>query len=163
MPAYAERLVHCERPENIEGPTPATWADINAYLGTTATCLSELIDQLGQRTFGHTPRVGDSLCGGGSIPFEAARIGCEAFGSDLNPVAGLLTWASLNLLGGGPEVQAEVARVQQQALSPPTGNTRLGHRTQRPGRTRRSVFVLCRGQTRRLRLLHSPGPQLGGG
>ena len=113
---YAERLVHCERPENIEGPTPATWADINAYLGTTATCLSELIDQLGQRTFGHTPRVGDSFCGGGSIPFEAARIGCEAFGSDLNPVAGLLTWASLNLLGGGPEVQAEVARVQQQAF-----------------------------------------------
>ena len=114
---YAERLVHCERPENIAGPTPATWADINAHLGTTATCLSELIDQLGQRTFGHTPRVGDSFCGGGSIPFEAARIGCEAFGSDLNPVAGLLTWASLNLLGGGPEVQAEVARVQQQAFA----------------------------------------------
>jgi len=114
---YAERLVHCERPENIAGPTPATWADINAHLGTTATCLSELIDQLGQRTFGHTPRVGDSFCGGGSIPFEAARIGCEAFGSDLNPVAGLLTWASLNLLGGGAEVQAEVARVQQQAFA----------------------------------------------
>ena len=114
---YAERLVHCERPENIAGPTPATWADINAHLGTTATCLSELIDQLGHRTFGHTPRVGDSFCGGGSIPFEAARIGCEAFGSDLNPVAGLLTWASLNLLGGSPEVQAEVARVQQQAFA----------------------------------------------
>ena len=114
---YAERLVHCERPENIAGPTPATWADINAHLGTTATCLSELIDQLGQRTFGHTPRVGDSFCGGGSIPFEAARIGCEAFGSDLNPVAGLLTWASLNLLGGGTEVQAEVARLQRQTFA----------------------------------------------
>ncbi len=114
---YAERLVHCERPENITGPTPAAWADINAHLGTTATCLSELIEQLGQQQFGHTPRVGDSFCGGGSIPFEAARIGCEAFGSDLNPVAGLLTWASLNLLGGGPAVQAEVARVQQQAFA----------------------------------------------
>ncbi|QMV74458.1 DUF1156 domain-containing protein [Comamonas piscis] len=114
---YAERLVHCERPENVAGPTPATWADINAHLGTTATCLSELIDQLGQRTFGHTPRVGDSFCGGGSIPFEAARIGCEAFGSDLNPVAGLLTWASLNLLGSGSDVQAEVARVQQQVFA----------------------------------------------
>lgn len=114
---YDKRLVHCERPENIAGPTAATWADINAHLGTTATCLSELIEQLGQRSFGRTPRVGDSFCGGGSIPFEAARIGCEAFGSDLNPVAGLLTWASLNLLGGGPEVQAEVARVQQQAFA----------------------------------------------
>jgi putative DNA methylase len=114
---YAERLVHCERPENIAGPTAATWADINAHLGTTATCLSELVAQLGQRTFGHTPRVGDSFCGGGSIPFEAARLGCEAFGSDLNPVAGLLTWANLNLLGGGPDVQTEVVRVQQQAFA----------------------------------------------
>ena len=114
---YAERLVHCERPENIAGPTPAAWADINAHLGTTAACLSELIDQLGQRAFGHTPRVGDSFCGGGSIPFEAARIGCEAFGSDLNPVAGLLTWASLNLLGSGQAVQEEVMSVQTAAFA----------------------------------------------
>ena len=94
----------------------SAWAEINAHLGTTATCLPELVEQLGQRTFGHTPRVGDCFCGGGSIPFEAARIGCEAFGSDLNPVAGLLTWASLNLLGGGKEVQEEVMRVQAEAL-----------------------------------------------
>jgi len=115
--SYAERLTRCERPENIDGPTAAAWTEINAHLGTTATCLSELIDQLGQRSFGHTPRVGDSFCGGGSIPFEAARIGCEAFGSDLNPVAGLLTWASLNLLGGGRVVQEEVMRVQAEALA----------------------------------------------
>ena len=114
--AYAERLRHCERPENITGPTAAVWAEINAHLGTTTTSLAELVEQLGQRTFGHTPRVGDCFCGGGSIPFEAARIGCHAFGSDLNPVAGLLTWASLNLLGGGKEVQEEVMRVQAEAL-----------------------------------------------
>ena len=114
---YAERIAECERPENVPGPSEQSWADINAHLGTTATTLPELIDQLGQRAFGHRPRVGDSFCGGGSIPFEAARIGCEAYGSDLNPVAGLLTWASLNLLGGGPEVQAEVMRVQAEALA----------------------------------------------
>ena len=114
---YAERITYCDRPENVDGPSEAAWADINAHLGTTATNLSELIEQLGQRTFGHTPRVGDSFCGGGSIPFEAARIGCEAFGSDLNPVAGLLTWASLNLLGGGQAVQEEVMRVQAAALA----------------------------------------------
>jgi len=114
---YAERIAYCERPENVEGPSEEAWADINDHLGTTATCLSALIDQLGLRTFGHTPRVGDSFCGGGSIPFEAARIGCEAFGSDLNPVAGLLTWASLNLLGGGQAVQEEVMRVQAAALA----------------------------------------------
>lgn len=114
---YAERITHCDRPENVEGPSEAAWVDINAHLGTTATNLAELVQQLGQRTFGHAPRVGDSFCGGGSIPFEAARIGCEAFGSDLNPVAGLLTWASLNLLGGGQAVQEEVMRVQAAALA----------------------------------------------
>ncbi|MBC7619740.1 MAG: DUF1156 domain-containing protein [Candidatus Saccharibacteria bacterium] len=115
--SYAERITYCDRPENVDGSSEAAWVDINAHLGTTATNLSELIEQLGQRTFGHTPRVGDSFCGGGSIPFEAARIGCEAFGSDLNPVAGLLTWASLNLLGGGQAVQEEVLRVQAAALT----------------------------------------------
>jgi adenine-specific DNA methylase len=110
---YAERIDDCERPENVAGPSEATWVEINAHLGTKAMSLPELVEQLGQRTFGHTPRVGDSFCGGGSIPFEAARIGCEAFGSDLNPVAGLLTWASLNLLGGGKAVQDEVRKVQE--------------------------------------------------
>ena len=114
---YADRLRHCERPENVPGPTPTAWAEINAHLGTTATGLTELVEQLGQRRFGHTPRVGDCFCGGGSIPFEAARIGCQAFGSDLNPVAGLLTWASLHLLGGGQAVQEEVMRVQAEALA----------------------------------------------
>ena len=113
---YAERIANCERPENVSGPTESAWAEINAHLGTTAKNLPALIEQLGQRSFGHTPRVGDSFCGVGSIPFEAARIGCAAFGSDLNPVAGLLTWASLNLLGGGQAVQEEVMRVQAAAL-----------------------------------------------
>lgn len=114
---YAERIVHCERPENIEGPSKASWDEINSHLGTTATCLPELIQQLGERTFGRVPRVGDSFCGGGSIPFEAARIGCQSFGSDLNPVAGLLTWASLNLLGGGAAVQDEVRRLQKDVFA----------------------------------------------
>lgn len=110
---YAERIRHCHRPEQVDGPAPDVWADINAHLGTSASDLAGLIEQLGQRRFGHRPRVGDCFCGGGSIPFEAARIGCEAYGSDLNPVAGLLTWASLNLLGGVRAVQEEALRVQQ--------------------------------------------------
>ncbi|MFW5397052.1 MAG: adenine-specific DNA methylase [Candidatus Accumulibacter regalis] len=110
---YAVRLTDCERPENVDGPTATAWREINSHLGTTANNLPELVEQLGKQQFGHTPRVGDSFCGGGSIPFEAARIGCKAFGSDLNPVAGLLTWASLNLLGGGKNVQDEVRKVQE--------------------------------------------------
>jgi putative DNA methylase len=114
---YADRIAMCERPENVSGPSRSAWMDINNHLGTEAYSLPELIDQLGKRTYGHTPKVGDCFCGGGSIPFEAARIGCEAFGSDLNPVAGLLTWASLNLLGSGPEVQKEVRKTQEQVFA----------------------------------------------
>lgn len=114
---YAERIQYCYRPEQVEGPTTAAWAEINAHLGTTASSLSELVEQLGQSRFNRRPRVGDSFCGGGSIPFEAARIGCEAYASDLNPVAGLLTWASLNLLGGGAAVQEEAERVQQRVFA----------------------------------------------
>lgn len=114
---YAERIKDCERPENIDGPTSEAWADINAHLSTAAASLPELVEQLGLRVFGHTPRVGDAFCGGGSIPFEAARIGCAAFGSDLNPVAGLLTWASLNLLGGDNAAQEEVRKAQKIAFA----------------------------------------------
>ena len=34
--SYAERLASCDRPENISGPSVATWEKINAHLGTTA-------------------------------------------------------------------------------------------------------------------------------
>src|SRR6185437_6643070 len=33
------------------------------------------------------PLVVDPFAGGGSIPLEALRVGCDAFGSDLNPLA----------------------------------------------------------------------------
>lgn len=114
---YALRITNCERPENINGPSSDSWKEINAHLDTSAQSLAELVEELGQRTFGHIPLVGDSFCGGGSIPFEAARIGCEAFGSDLNPVAGLLTWASLNLLNGGQSLQVEVRKVQEKVFA----------------------------------------------
>ena len=37
-----------------------------------------------------TPFVADTFAGGGSIPLEALRLGCEVFASDLNPVATLI-------------------------------------------------------------------------
>ena len=36
------------------------------------------------------PLVVDPFAGGGAIPLEALRLGCEAFASDLNPVACLI-------------------------------------------------------------------------
>ena len=36
---YDDKLKYCDRPEHIEGPSPAAWARINAHCGTTATSL----------------------------------------------------------------------------------------------------------------------------
>ena len=71
---------------------------------------------LGERRFGRVPRVGDAFCGGGSVPFEAARLGCEAWGSDLNPVAALLTWGALNIVGGGEEVAERIRAAQTEVF-----------------------------------------------
>ena len=49
-------------------------------------------------------RVGGAFSGGGSVPFEAARIGYDSFGSDLSPVAAVLSWAAVNIIGGGCEI-----------------------------------------------------------
>jgi putative DNA methylase len=114
--SYDERLEFCARPEQIDGPSPESWQVINAYLGTQASSLPELVTELGRRRFGHVPRVGDSFCGGGSIPFEASRLGCEGYGSDLNPVAALLTWAALHIIGGGRDVVEEVQQAQHEVF-----------------------------------------------
>ena len=109
---YEEKLKFCLRPEEIDGPSPVAWERINAHLGTSALSLSELVRELGERRYGHVPTVGDAFAGGGSIPFEAARLGCDVYASDINPVAGLLTWAALNIVGGGEQVVSEVKRAQ---------------------------------------------------
>jgi len=43
------------------------------------------------------PAVYDPFCGGGSIPLEAQRLGLRAVGTDLNPVAVLITKALIEL------------------------------------------------------------------
>ena len=111
--SYDKKLEYCDRPEQIDGPSEQAWEEINKHLGTTASSLTELVSQLGNLQFGCIPRVGDAVCGGGSIPFEAARIGCDVYASDLNPVAALLTWASLNIVGGGSEVAEKLRGVQR--------------------------------------------------
>ena len=46
---------------------------------------------------GELPPVLDPFAGGGSIPLEAARLGCPAHAADLNPVAVLLNKCNLEL------------------------------------------------------------------
>jgi len=95
---YDEKLTYCMRPEELENLPPETWREINEYFGTNATTLQEFVQQIGVKRFGKTLQVGDCFCGGGSIPFEAARIGLDVYASDLNPIATLLTWSALELL-----------------------------------------------------------------
>ncbi len=44
---------------------------------------------------GHAPRVLDMFAGGGSIPLEALRLGCESYTVELNPVAHIIELCTL--------------------------------------------------------------------
>ncbi|MEW6424639.1 MAG: DUF1156 domain-containing protein [Bacillota bacterium] len=58
------------------------------------------------------PLVVDPFAGGGSIPLEALRLGCDAFASDLNPVACLILKVMLEVIPRhGPELAEELRRV----------------------------------------------------
>lgn len=114
---YAEKLDFALRPEEIDGPSEESWKVIHAHLGTSATTLPGFFEQLAGKRFGERAKVGDCFCGGGSIPFEAARMGCDVFASDLNPIACLLTWGALNIIGGGPEKVAEVKAEQERVYA----------------------------------------------
>jgi putative DNA methylase len=82
-----------------EPPDPRNGPEILAYLQEKA------------------PPVYDPFCGGGSIPLEAQRLGLRAYGSDLNPVAVLISKALVEIppkFAGlppvNPQAQAELKR-----------------------------------------------------
>lgn len=58
------------------------------------------------------PLVVDPFAGGGSIPLEALRLGCEVFASDLNPVACLILKVMLeDIPRHGPKLAEDLRRV----------------------------------------------------
>ena len=64
----------------------------------------------------HAPPVVDPFCGGGSIPLEAQRLGLKAIGTDLNPVAVLITKALIELpprFRGRPPVNPDADPMQR--------------------------------------------------
>lgn len=111
--SYDEKLVYCERPENVILVDTSSWDEINNHLETDAYSIQELVKQLGVKRFGHSPKIGDCFAGGGSIPFEAARMGADVYASDLNPIASLLTWASLYIAGASDEEVNKLKDFQQ--------------------------------------------------
>ena len=111
-----------KRPEEIdqEWLYATVWEAVNKHFarwGVKARNIVELVEQLGILRFGRRPRVGDAFCGGGSIPFEAARVGCDAYASDLNPIACMLTWGDFNVVGAEPKVRSAIDQDEQAAFA----------------------------------------------
>lgn len=146
--SYEEKASLCKRPEEVDQNWlyAPVWPVVNrhyAHLGLDAHSFPELVEQLGMLRYGHRPRVGDTFSGGGSIPFEAARIGCDVYASDLNPVACMLTWGALNIIGASPERRAEIEWAQREvAVAVDAEITRLGieHDEQR---NRAKAYLYC--------------------
>ena len=116
---YADRVKIVRRPEECEEADllAPVWGDVNRHLGTNATSLPQLVEQLGVARYGHRPKIADTFCGGGSIPFEAARIGCDVYASDLNPMACMLTWGAFNIIGASKDERAKIAAAQKQVAA----------------------------------------------
>ena len=68
------------------------WENVN-----NEQILEEARAEILKSTDGNPPPVLDPFCGGGSIPLEAQRLGLKAYGSDLNPVAVLITKAMIEI------------------------------------------------------------------
>ena len=115
---YRERVEAAKRPEEVINTVhDHIWDAVNAHLGTSANSFPELVEQLGVMRFGHRPRVADTFCGSGQIPFEATRLGCDVYASDLNPVACMLTWGAFHIVGGSQGGRAELQRKQQELVT----------------------------------------------
>jgi putative DNA methylase len=115
FPRYQENVAKAKRPEELgDSLFDHIWQRVNQHLGTTAGSMSELVEQMGIARFGHRPKVADVFSGSGQIPFEAARLGCDVYASDLNPIACMLTWGGFNIVGASPEKRVEIDVAQKQ-------------------------------------------------
>lgn len=89
---------------------PAKFAAAEDHILTAhALRLATMPHDVGKRTA--RPRVLDPFAGGGSIPLEAARLGCDAYALELNPVAHLIQLVTLDYARQyGPALADELSR-----------------------------------------------------
>ncbi len=141
---YRERVDEAQRPEEVMDTVhDHIWEVVNTHLGTKARSFPELAEQLGIMRFGHRPRVADTFCGSGQIPFEAARLGCDVYASDLNPMACMLTWGAFNIVGGSRESRLKLATKQEELIRQVKAEIdRLGVEADGNG-WRAKVFLYC--------------------
>jgi putative DNA methylase len=141
---YLDKVEQSKRPEEIGDEVHAhIWEQVNLHLGTNASSFAELTNQLGIMRFGHRPRVADTFCGSGQIPFEAARLGCDVYASDLNPIACMLTWGAFHVVGGSQASREAFTRAQRTLVERVKGEVdQLDVETDGNG-WRAKVFLYC--------------------
>jgi putative DNA methylase len=66
---------------------------------------------------GRAPRVLDCFAGGGSIPLEALRLGCETIALEYNPVAVLILKAALEFPQKFSNLKVRIEKAEQKTLS----------------------------------------------
>jgi len=84
LEAHARRLT-----AELRGPERPAWVEEFSFVGDRVT-----VEDIKQGR-APRPRVLDMFAGGGSIPLEALRLGCEAHALELNPVAYLILLCTL--------------------------------------------------------------------
>jgi putative DNA methylase len=142
---YLERVGLAKRPEELDQVAlfEPVWTEVNSYLGTEAYCIADLVEQLGILRFGAKPKVGDTFSGGGSIPFEAARLGCDVYASDLNPVACMLAWGAFHLIGATKDERLRFETAQRTTACQVNKEfTELGVEHDKKG-NRAKAFLYC--------------------
>jgi putative DNA methylase len=141
---YRERVKQAKRPEEVmDSVHDHIWEPVNRHLGTNARSFQELVEQLGIMRFGHRPLLADTFCGSGQIAFEAARLGCEVYASDLNPIACMLTWGAFNIVGGSMESRKKLEADQRDMVERVQAEIdRLGVETDGNGWTAKA-FLYC--------------------
>ncbi|MHA3905050.1 anti-phage-associated DUF1156 domain-containing protein [Castellaniella sp. WN] len=148
LSSYEEKAGIGKRPEEVDQDWlyAPVWAEINrhyAHIGLNVSSFDELVEQLGILRYGHRPRVGDTFSGGGSIPFEAARIGCDTYASDLNPVACMLTWGAFNVIGTSAAQRAQIDLAQSKVAQAVDAEiTKLGIEHDERG-NRAKAYLYC--------------------
>lgn len=81
-------ILHWGRERENEKAQAAEGRELNA--------LTAFRQEIREAYSGRAPRVLDPFAGGGAIPLEAMRLGCEAVASDINPVAWFILRCTLH-------------------------------------------------------------------
>jgi putative DNA methylase len=92
-----ELITECENQiNNIKKAEIDLFSTIDRHISTESTdLLNKKLNENISLFLSKMPKVFDPFAGGGAIPLEASRLGCETYGNDINPVAHIIQKGSL--------------------------------------------------------------------